>query len=104
MITQSFERAGRRCDAGLRLAEFLSGAGLPPPEGSEVAGVYAPIRVMGPMTRSVIASLADGAAALGVADQAEIADLDTRISALEQENRIQGLGPLMIGVWTTLPA
>ena len=67
----------------------LEGAGLPRPEGSEVAGLYAPIRVMGPMVRSVVASLAD---------------LDARIRALEQENRIQGLGPLMIGVWTTLPA
>jgi SAM-dependent methyltransferase len=103
IIAQSFERAGRHADAGLRLADCLAGAGLPPPEGSEVAGLYAPIRTIGPMARNVIASLAESAEAHGVAARAEIADLDARISALEAENRIHGLGPLMIGIWTTLP-
>ena len=104
VIVQSFERSGRRADAGLRLAEFLLAAGLPPPAGSDVAGLYAPIRVLGPMVRGVIASLAQGAAALGIADAAEIDALTAHVAALEAEDRHVGLGPLMIGVWTTLPA
>jgi SAM-dependent methyltransferase len=103
VIVRTFERSGRCPDAGLRLAEFLRSAGLPPPEGGEVAGLYAPIRVIGPMARSVIASLAQGAVALGVASAAEIDEVTARVAALEAKDRIFGLGPLMFGVWTAVP-
>jgi hypothetical protein len=55
------------------------------------------------MARSVIASLAQGAVALGVASAAEIDEVTARVAALEAEDRIFGLGPLMFGVWTAVP-
>ena len=54
------------------------------------------------MIRSVLASLASAAQALGVAEPAEIGRIQSELVALEAANRHFALGPLMIGTWTTV--
>jgi hypothetical protein len=55
------------------------------------------------MIRAVLASLAPAAPALGLATAEEIAALQAEVAALEPAGRHMGLGPLMVGVWTTIP-
>ena len=59
---------------------------------------------LGPMVRGVLASLAPAVASLGLASAEEIAALQAEIATLEAANTHMGLGPLMIGVWTTVSA
>ena len=103
VIADCFERSGKHADCGLRLASYLADAGLPPPAGSKVDTYYTSIKNRGPMVRAVISSLVPAAAALGIATAAELAQLQERIVALEAANQHFVLGPLMIGVWTTVP-
>jgi SAM-dependent methyltransferase len=102
ILAECFEKGGKHPDAGLRLPGYLAAAGLPSPAGTRVETFYAPLSVLGPMLRGVLASLVAAAQALGVADPAEIAALQTRIEALESSDTHFGLGPLMIGMWTRI--
>ena len=54
------------------------------------------------MLRAVLTSLEPAALALGVASSEELAELQGAIAALEAEGKHFALGPLMIGVWTTI--
>jgi SAM-dependent methyltransferase len=103
IIADCFTRSGKDADCGLLLPSYIAAAGLPTPEGSRVDTFYEPIGVRGPMVRAVLASLAPAAQALGVAESAEIARLQSEVAELEAANRHFVLSPLMIGVWTTLP-
>lgn len=102
IITGCFTRSGKQADCGLRLAEYLREAGLPVPDAGLTDTFYAAIATRGPMVRAVLASLTPAAEALGVASAEEIADLQSRITALETANRHFALGPLMVGIWTTV--
>jgi hypothetical protein len=103
IVVDCFTRSGKHADSGLRLASYLMEAGLPIPGDGTADVAYAPIAGRGPMVRAVLASLVPAAKALGIAEPEEIADLQARIMELEKANRHFALGPLMIGVWTTLP-
>jgi ubiquinone/menaquinone biosynthesis C-methylase UbiE len=103
IVAGCFTRSGKHADCGLRLASYLIEAGLPMPEPGMVDTFYGPISGRGPMVRAVLASLVPAASALGVASPEEIADIQAGIEALERANRHFALGPLMIGVWTTVP-
>jgi SAM-dependent methyltransferase len=103
IVTACFRRSGKDPDCGLQLAHYLEAAGLPTPAESIAETSFAPIARLGPMVRSVLASLAPAAQALGVAEPAEITGLQAEIAGLEAANRHFALGPLMVGVWTTGP-
>jgi len=102
IIAGCYTRSGKRADCGLCLAEYLRDAGLPVPEAGLTDTFYVAIATRGAMVRAVLASLVGAAEALGVASAREIADLQSRISDLEAANRHFALGPLMVGVWTTV--
>jgi SAM-dependent methyltransferase len=101
-LTACFERGGKHPDCGLRLGGYLTAAGLPKPRGTRVDTFYAPLAVMGPMLRSVLTSLGPAAASLGVATREEMAATLAAIEALEAADAHFALGPLQIGVWTTI--
>ena len=102
VLTECFHRGGKHADCGLRLAGYLAAAGLPRPRGTRVETFYAPIAVLGPMLRAVLAGLAPAAAALGVATPEEMAATFAEMEAIERADADFALGPLMIGVWTTI--
>lgn len=100
ILTEVFVRTGRFPDMGLRLPSLLADAGLPPPRGTRADASFAPLALLGPMLRSVLASLAGPATAFGVTTATELADVLGGVEALEKAGRHHGLFPLMIGVWT----
>jgi SAM-dependent methyltransferase len=103
IIADCFTQSGKHADSGLRLAGYLREAGLPVPDAGIADTFYAAISSRGPMVRAVLASLVGAAEALGIATPEEMAELQSRIAALEAADRHFALGPLMIGVWTTVP-
>ena len=104
IIEGAFGHGGKHADAGLRLGLWLAEAGLPRVRGTRAEASYGPMAGLGPMVRGVLASLAPAVASLGLASAEEIAALQAEIATLEAANTHMGLGPLMIGVWTTVSA
>lgn len=104
IVTDCFRLSGKDADAGLRLGEYLARAGLPAPEGYEIDAIFGSFVQVGDMLDGVLASLAPAAAALGIAGSREVESLRAKVRALTAAGGHTGLGPLVIGVWTTIPA
>lgn len=100
IIAGTFAATGKRPDLGFLLPGLFHRAGLPEPEGVEIAGHHAAFRHTGMMARVVLASLRDAAISAGVASGDEIDAAGATLSRLEIEPGQWGMLPLLVGVWT----
>lgn len=103
ILTECFRRSGKDADAGLRLGQYLAAAGLPAPDGYEIEPLFGSVPSIGAKLDSVLASLTAAAAALGIAQRDEVAAIRAEIRACARSGAHTALGPITIGVWTTLP-
>lgn len=103
ILTECFRRSGKDVDAGLRLGEYMLRAGLPEPEGCDIAPCFGMLAEIGHRLVSVLGSLVPAAAALGIAAPDEVEALRADLRALIAGTPRTMLGPPLIGVWTTVP-
>jgi len=103
IVTECFRRSGKDADAGLRLGQYLTEAGLPPALGYEAQALLGSIATVGPMLDGVLGSLTQAALAQGIAGPEEVEAIRATVRRLTAAGAHTALGPIAVGAWTTRP-